>query len=146
MIGHVKTPWAVGVFEYRRKYSRWSPEQVAEARALESRKIFSGSQPVAFCESPGDAARIVACVNACAGISTDALEYMNGSLRSVDQMSVVEAQRDELLAALEACKCHLANSLHLVRVHVPEHHWLTQIATGLDEAKAAIAKAQGGAS
>lgn len=57
----------------------------------------------------------------------------------------VTEREAELLAALEACKCHLANALHLVRVHAPGHHWLPNIVTGMDEAKAAIAKAKGGA-
>lgn len=62
-----------------------------------------------------DARRIVACVNACAGLSTDKLEAEASNLREwldqlfLDRVDMAErnlelkAQRDELLAAL---KCH----------------------------------------
>ena len=46
-----------------------------------------------------DARRIVACVNACAGIDTDALEqYGDGNLEALFKM---QSERDELLSALE---------------------------------------------
>ena len=56
-----------------------------------------------------DARRIVACVNACEGIDTKALEMVDGAARlAVDdlagEVSIVHAakkQRDDLLAALE---------------------------------------------
>lgn len=50
-------------------------------------------------ELEANARRIVACVNACEGVSTDVLEYnarFGGVLR-------LERQRDALLAALERC-------------------------------------------
>lgn len=65
-----------------------------------------------------DAARIVACVNACKGISNDVLEELNGELgkylseqgRSiytlVKDMREAQQQRDELLAALEGLVNH----------------------------------------
>lgn len=53
--------------------------------------------------SEEDARRIVACVNACAGIPTEQLE--SGEVRSVrDELAdiaTLEKQRDELLAALK---------------------------------------------
>jgi hypothetical protein len=45
--------------------------------------------------------RIVACVNACAGISNEELEDVGNIRRLVTEALQAEAQRDELLAALE---------------------------------------------
>ena len=53
-----------------------------------------------------NARRIVACVNACAGLPTDTLETIpSWSSAGVKTLADVVKQRDELLAALEfACK------------------------------------------
>lgn len=56
-----------------------------------------------------NARRIVACVNACAGLSTQCLEETGGG---VEHYIAVIKQRDELLAALEHI---LAGSLSLPR-------------------------------
>lgn len=50
-----------------------------------------------------DARRIVACVNACAGIPTDELEsfVVNGFARAIADRIQLEKQRDDLLAVLE---------------------------------------------
>lgn len=47
-----------------------------------------------------DMRRIVACVNACAGISTEALESTGSVILSAESYGAVQRQRDELLAAL----------------------------------------------
>ena len=47
-----------------------------------------------------DARRITACVNACEGIPTDALERSKSLDEFMRSMKVIEQQRDELLAAL----------------------------------------------
>lgn len=50
-----------------------------------------------------NARRIVACVNACAGIDTDNLEKFPGwAKQGFDQGIAIRKQRDELLAALKA--------------------------------------------
>ena len=55
-----------------------------------------------------DARRIVACVNACAGLSTEFLEQIDSIQAALTGQLVVtevlEKQRDELLAALENCR------------------------------------------
>ena len=48
-----------------------------------------------------DARRIVACVNFCAGISTENLEGNEKLLWLAEQCNAVKLQRDELLAALD---------------------------------------------
>ncbi len=56
-------------------------------------------------EAAANARRLVACWNACEGISTEALEIERGMTGAVEKLLIrkmeVEAQRDELLAALE---------------------------------------------
>lgn len=52
-------------------------------------------------EMHANARRIVACVNACAGIETDVLEAFNGTVPAVLEFYKLTNQRDELLAALE---------------------------------------------
>ena len=68
--------------------------------------VAGGNYVVALDCKPEDARRIVACVNACAGLSTQCLEETGGG---VEHYIAVIKQRDELLAALEkiASKCNL---------------------------------------
>lgn len=51
--------------------------------------------------SEADARRIVACVNACEGISTDSLECLPLTANSVMALGALQQQRGELLAALK---------------------------------------------
>ncbi len=51
--------------------------------------------------SEANARRIVACVNACAGISNDVLEQYAALMPAVEHCKELEKQRDELLAELE---------------------------------------------
>ena len=61
--------------------------------------VAGGNYVVALDCKPEDARRIVACVNACAGLSTQCLEETGGG---VEHYIAVIKQRDELLAALES--------------------------------------------
>ena len=61
--------------------------------------VAGGNYVVALDCKPEDARRIVACVNACAGLSTQCLEETGGG---VEHYIAVIKQRDDLLAALEA--------------------------------------------
>ena len=60
--------------------------------------VAGGNYVVALDCKPEDARRIVACVNACAGLSTQCLEETGGG---VEHYIAVIKQRDDLLAALE---------------------------------------------
>ena len=65
----------------------------------------NGGYFIALCEGPdrvANARRIVACVNACAGIPSEMLEAMpSGPVSLLPMYARIEKQRDELLAALE---------------------------------------------
>ncbi len=83
--------------------------------------------------SADDARRIVACVNFCAGVSTENLENNEKLLWLAEQYNTVKTQRDELLTALEeiaSCATPYGNRAHSME----------------KIARAALAKAKGGAS
>jgi hypothetical protein len=82
-----------------RQTERWSEQEITNAQNAESRMIFSNFSPldngisriyVGGCETKANAARIVACVNACAGMDDPAVEIER-----------LRAERTELLEALQ---------------------------------------------
>lgn len=85
-------------------------------------------------ESEANARRIVACVNTLKEIKTEWLEQEKSIIvlgaPIADRFREIEAQRDELLAALEACLPHVIDSWD-------EDH------SAVIKARAAIAKARG---
>ena len=92
-MSHTKEPWS---FSPAENGLEWGVE--------------AGKWGVAICaDAPGDgtseanARRIVACVNACAGIPTDDLERCpsGGLFHLADMANEVVKQRDELLASVE---------------------------------------------
>lgn len=106
--------------------------------------IDAGKWGIAICaDAPGDgtaegnARRIVACVNACAGIPTELLEDARcWAEAGIETATSLRKQRDELLAALEKCRKELSAWM---RDHGDD------IATqeAVADARAAIAKATG---
>lgn len=81
-----------------------------------------------------NARRIVACVNACAGIRTEALEHRTHMLKAEDDsIATNQQQRDELLAALEGLTGWFNSETK------------DSAYKYLDKAEQAIAKAKGGA-
>lgn len=75
--------------------------------------VAGGNYVVALDCKPEDARRIVACVNACAGIETEQLEvekYLNTA--SYALRCKAEKQRDDLLAAIEFARDKISE-LHL---------------------------------
>lgn len=92
------------------------------------------SGPVAIASGEANARRIVACVNACAGLANEQLDrVVKNPLSSYRELM---QQRDELLAALEKCRKELSAWM---RDHGDD------IATqeAVADARAAIAKAKG---
>jgi len=89
-VSHTKEPWADDGF--------------ARIGATGSDQ-FNGGFSTAICEGPDkqdNARRIVACVNACAGIPTQDLERVEYEIAPVFELLVqTTKQRDKLLAALE---------------------------------------------
>ena len=120
---HTKEPWS---FSPAENGLEWGVE--------------AGKWGVAICaDAPGDgtseanARRIVACVNACAGISTDALEIGRMSPdafhENESRADKAEQQRDELLVALDSIANESTRNLGSARII----------------ARAAIASVKGGA-
>ena len=98
-MSHTKEPWS---------YQASIPEEGYECFWIISRcrqiSSFDGPQND---EQFSNVRRIVACVNACAGIPIDMLEAMPSGPASLLQMYArLEKQRDELLAALELLYDH----------------------------------------
>ena len=96
-MSHTKEPWS---------YQASIPEEGYECFWIISRcrqiSSFDGPQND---EQFSNVRRIVACVNACAGIPIDMLEAMpSGPASLLPMYARLEKQRDELLAALENCR------------------------------------------
>lgn len=87
---HTPEPWRI---ESATKKDNW--RIIGDNNQVVS--TFSGSMDMA------NARRIVACVNACAGIGTDHLELaLAGGVTVLQELDRVKQQRDQLRAALEA--------------------------------------------
>jgi len=76
---------------------------------------YSGKGSIAHCESPEIARRIVACVNACAGVSTDALERSKSLEGFMVSMKSIEKQRDSLVSVINQVKLLLTANTHSER-------------------------------
>lgn len=89
-------PW---VFEKPYKHPKCK-EYSGRIKNGAGKTVFSG-----YLASDEDGRRIVACVNACKGISTETLEKVRGNVSaSVAQLDDMRKQRDELLAALKEAR------------------------------------------
>ena len=101
-MNHTKEPWIIV------PGGRLDPEVIITTQhRLDGRKAEICGMDVEFTGHHGDeqkanTRRIVACVNACAGIPTDTLETIpSWSSAGVKTLADVVKQRDELLAALK---------------------------------------------
>jgi nitroreductase len=109
-MSHTKEPWRIGRFTGPASY-----DEVRETVGNMDVVVDTDTGPyvLAGCninfpdDARANARRIVACVNACAGYSTDDLEHFGRFLSSgeadalAEHHALIEQQRDELLAALE---------------------------------------------
>lgn len=87
------------------------PWHIVEGRTHGSLEVFSGDTAIAEIWRRGNASlemanaqRIVACINACEGFSTEELEGANlckDSIESDAEILALRQQRDELIAALK---------------------------------------------
>lgn len=139
MSGYTKEPWKVSsecewtVDHDRYSYYTWagiesSGETVALAVSHRSDDTMEAT-----------ARRIVACVNACAGVSTAALEELGGWVQDAIQNGVeLMQQRDELLTALK-----LIAEWRGVIEKLPSFVAKGSVLEDFDDALAAIARAQG---
>lgn len=106
-----------------------------------------------FGDSESDASRIVACVNACAGIKTTDLEALRGTsilAKANERFGTVQKQRDDLLEALKKMYRAYVNLLENGRDRISSLggdcdpvDYMEQVDFNLIECRAAIAKATG---
>lgn len=100
MSAHTKEPWGIS----HDSHDGW-PLVMAGGKIIANVNLESFNAGVAdLIEMPAEAnaRRIVACVNACAGIPTDMLEAMpSGPASLLPMYARLEQQRDELVAALD---------------------------------------------
>lgn len=131
-MSHTKEPWKYGK-ELTARSGEWLISMDAGDRG---RGIPICETRPASGDEQANARRIVACVNACAGIPTEQLE--SGEARSVrDELAdiaMLEKQRDELLDALE----------RMVRLLEIEDARLANFGE-VEAARATIASVKGGA-
>lgn len=109
-MSHTKEPWTGKVDGKYNSNHSWYFDNESSSVATAA-PIWAGGKPVAFAVATGhnldelvaNASRIVACVNACAGISDD--ELANGVMPKSFSARVVipriTNERDEMLAALK---------------------------------------------
>lgn len=135
MSGHTKGPWAVNFTKF------------SEVRAENGAVIARCLKLTSLTNLEANALRIVACVNACEGVSTKHLEN-NLPIRELDtrynevlrEIEALKAGQAELLEALGYCEGWFAThspTAKLINGHFAEHPMLTCI-------RAAIAKANEG--
>lgn len=101
MSGHTKEPWFVfnlsDVFTNGRHGRENDGHQIADC----SVDFSSDDDPgLSYAEAKANARRIVACVNALQGVSTEHLEKY-GLPDFAEKISALQQQRDQLLAALK---------------------------------------------
>lgn len=127
MSNHTPEPWRVG-----RPFTVVSDTPVPEMGGSDAVEYYGGHL-IGESIIEANARRIVACVNACQGLSTDELEQ-HGLVSAVGyELIELTKQRDELLTALEeiaSCATPYGNRAHSME----------------KIARAATAKAKGGAS
>lgn len=101
-MSHTKEPWAIGRDD--RPGMQWNNHIVSLNDQNQTICFMSHDNTPENEEGEANAQRIVACVNACAGIQTEHLERCN-AIGAVDEIlaerNELKKQRDELLAALE---------------------------------------------
>ena len=123
-MSHTKEPWA---YHTRGNYGA-GEEADLSVEKLDSARGYLGLD---------DARRIVACVNTCAGISTESLEQggvgsiLSLGLSELKRGDVAEKQRDELLAAAEAIEINAEECMDFddcmaILVPIDDYHKLIE--------------------
>lgn len=97
-VTHTKEPWSLGEEDRHGD----TPINAADWRSLALVVTHMHGGEDQCPEGLANARRIVACVNACAGIPTDTLELVPSFERAgIKTIREIEQQRDELLSALK---------------------------------------------
>jgi len=89
-----------------------------------------------------DARRIVACVNACAGLSTDVIENIAENIAEIGGVYAIVARAAELLEQRDELAQALAGVLDSLDWHVNKHGSAGMDAARIAEAHAILAKVQ----
>lgn len=145
-MAHTNEPWRVGK----------TGGVVADApipEMLGSNEVeYYGGHLVCESVTKSNAARIVACVNACAGIETSLLESIhakNLKLQTVGKVEETQAfiantvvQRDELLAALKLAREFIVNGIEVGAIKMPDYDTPDPALLTLPAIEAAIAKVE----
>jgi hypothetical protein len=127
-MSHTKEPWRVAGSAFDNEGVKETVIHGLDGRAAIAVTLDFGPNNLSMRED--NARRIVACVNACAGIGTEYLERFGAT--SFNDFKRVKDQRDELLAAMET----IARSLPQIAC---------ERAQMMDYANKVIASAKGGA-
>lgn len=135
MSEHRKEPWRTG-------------ESLGTRSSIECTPIYAsdGNMIGSAFDAP-DARRIVACVNACAGIETEVLEQHHIGVISAEssaRMRSVEQQRDELLETLKEMLAPHEGECRFDHNGYCQEHFLDHYMDGcrVANARAAIAKVE----
>lgn len=113
MRDHTPEPWRVDSGkDYYTKGLHICGDADNETNGAGIAGIWDGRDELPESVQEANARRIVACVNACAGIPTVALEKLPYGVAVLDAFMAVQKQRDELLAALTV----IAESKEICRV------------------------------
>lgn len=80
--------------------NKHTPEPLSYGEDNDGWYVARGNEQIGYCLTEDDARRIVACVNACAGISTENLEENLPVKELARRYNKTLRQRDKLLAAL----------------------------------------------
>lgn len=99
---HTPEPW---------RAQAWS-SHAARTVLVDDPAALTGKRVIAECDTEEDARRIVACVNACAGLTTDLLECKTIGEASETMVDRLVDQRDELAAALRKARVALSLAGH----------------------------------
>lgn len=103
---HSPEPWLIGAYNGRYEIVGEPESGEMIVRTIERRKDVGGLEV-----ELANARRIVACVNACAGITSEELEWIarsGGMLGPRADVERIAKQRDQLLAALKKARKGLA--------------------------------------
>ena len=101
---HTPEPWSAGVIKYKGEW-HFTAVPVGNEGKITALCGLAGANGED--ESIANARRIVACVNACAGFSTETLELIasvGGMQHKMTATAAVASQRDELLSDLAEAK------------------------------------------
>lgn len=145
MSKHTQEPWKINTDEAHDGWSiitNKSGSIIANVNGKTGPELIGGMPVDRVMPAEDNARRIVACVNACSGIRTEALEHRAHMLNAHDDtISELTRQRDELLEALEEVTEYAEMAME--QANKAGSEW--EIGYALYEAKIAIAKAKGGA-